>query len=301
MIIIHRFLAGLALCLVCFSSAFAQPWQSMFGNTSTLWTREVSGPTSLDPVYTVRYFPENDTTVGPHTYQKITNTLPTKINAFLLREVLDSGKVYCLELNNTGKTPLEPCERTEFLYMDYNLKKGDTFFRWPSPYEAQGIVDSVYELNGRKHWIFGMFNMDQHLEMIEGIGFNFNLGLSFHCTYREANDNYLICYYKDGLQYFQNMWSPNSCFPDPEPTSIPKLKKAITKIYPNPAFDKLHVILNNPAVPATAYTLYNSIGQVIANGLIENNATEFTIATDQYVPGTYCLIIDNQKTLFTKQ
>lgn len=293
--------------LVFASSVSAQPWQSIFGKDSTVWTRMVSGPSTLDPIYTARFYVEKDTILRASRYKKVSNSLPPHmLNRYLLREVLDSGKVYCVELKTIPQDPTAPCRHGEFLYMDYNLKKGDTFFHYPPPYEQEGVVDTTFIENGRKHIVFAQKfpdSLNERYTMIEGIGFNFNIGNNFPCVYdRAPSASFLFCNWKDNVQQYATPRFNNNCYPYPiYVTGIKEPAKSLYAIYPNPTSTAINIVFDNALIANTQYHIYDALGRLIQQSDIQAGAQKVNIDIANHPSGIYCLVIDNQKFLFTKQ
>lgn len=184
--------ATIGLC--CWlSSAFAQPYASIFGEDSTRMSILVEYP---DLFQTMTFIGREGDTVlkGEHIYLSF-QTIPfTGAGTYFLREEVETGKVWAIY-------PMDHDEQ-ERLIMDMTLEMGDTMF-YPSPHggiDAIPVVE-VFTLNGRKHIKMKMdlpLFSDDSLTFIEGVGPTG--GFTWQLLYRSV----LLCSYVDEQQIFQN-------------------------------------------------------------------------------------------------
>jgi hypothetical protein len=177
-------------------SVFSQPYQSIYGDTSTTWSLVKWG--YCDDICSAYYSPESDTIINLNTYQ----VLP---NYGFIREDSVQGKVWYYD----------EFWSQEFLVMDLGLAVSDTFiiYDWlGNPDEF--IVDSISMLTGKKHvYLNGAVNMcgmEETLVFVEGSGPNagFNYQRLENGSYLPS---YMLCHEKNDIKIQGNALFLDSC------------------------------------------------------------------------------------------
>lgn len=272
-----------------------QPYQSMFGQFSTKWTMWVAPALDLADMSIHEFWVEKDTIVNGHTYKRIKTTLHLEYDDFLLREDLDSGKVWYRQLQ-TSSEQKKICDTSELLLLDYNLKVGDTFVTLKNHFFPRiDTVQSVTIKNGRKHIVFKAYEpaLQQNLEIIEGVGINRGFRYLSACNYYEfplPADIFLLCSKKDDQTVYINDWS-NSCFPlsvEGKPSIHP-----IT-IFPNPSSNIVSIIFKNPVSDQNVLLVINQVGQTVQREIIETGCNSKKIDISNLPNGVYHLIIPDK-------
>ncbi len=186
--------------LLVFSHSFTySQYMSVFGESETQWTVKSS---NLHGITTDTLTAENDTIIDDVTYRIISSSDPH--HTIYLHEDLEEGRWSYF-------TDAEPTER---LLMDLSLNVGDTIYvegAWlaePGYYQ----VDSVYDKDERKHVQVNLplhYADDEKLTFIEGVGPN--TGLSYQEPTTGRMNPYLLCYWKDDIQEFFNIYYDGEC------------------------------------------------------------------------------------------
>ncbi len=254
--------------------AVAQPYKSMFGSDSTRW-RVLRTSTIGSPIE-VNYNVQKDTTVGSLAYKKVVSVY----SEYLFREDLDSGKVWYRQLG---------CDTEDYLYMDYTVQKMDTFRKdWKSLGDTSNIVDSVFMLNGRKHFQLKFFDgiLNEHYGYTEGIGWNTGLQYYSQCP-SASGDRYTLCVYQDGVQVYTNKYFKGNC----SPVKIEDLKKSEFKISPNPATSAF--IIKYAYQRPFKLRITNSVGQLVyqkkCSGLNQEN-----VHIGDWISGVYFVCVESE-------
>ncbi|MBX9853868.1 MAG: T9SS type A sorting domain-containing protein [Cytophagaceae bacterium] len=65
-------------------------------------------------------------------------------------------------------------------------------------------------------------------------------------------------------------------------------------VYPNPAMDVAHVVFSDPSAKDYAYLVYDELGKIVAQGVIENGAHGFTLNTSNLAGGMYVIRVGNE-------
>lgn len=189
----------LLLCLLCISSvttSYSQPYQSIYGDSSTNWGLIKFG--ACDFVCSADYSPESDTIVDSNTFKILQNY-------GFIREDSVAGKVWFYD----------EFWSQEFLVMDLSLNVADTF----TIYDYGGTpeiftVDSINYTGGKKHVYLngGVFicSLLEPLVFVEGTGPNagFNYQRTGGGSYLSS---YMLCHWKDDLKVQGNLLFMDSC------------------------------------------------------------------------------------------
>jgi hypothetical protein len=253
----------------------AQPYKSIFGNTSTTWKIVA---TNLDVLKIDTVSAENDTTFNANNYKKIFSYYPTYIHYLsgYLREDTINGKVWYYSKN----------DNTEKLVMNLSLALGDSIYLDLWPDNGWVTVDSVYYNNNRK---MIRLNTDfssgwgEKLLFIEGIGTNRGV------QYLSSNLNtspYLLCSYQDyQLIYTNNNSNFNGCSLLNTNVNELQISDLSCSIFPNPTLSNAIIKFNNIANIHYILVLYNFSGFKIKE--YETNSSSILIEGGEFKAGVY--------------
>lgn len=253
----------------------AQPYQSIFGQESTVWyvaskylsqpgVDKLTGTAIGRVIQTVEYegytwYEYENFDIGDGGY---------------LRENLQTGEIF-------WKGGLHPDVPVEKKICDFSLQKGDVF---TTPiYDYDIYVDSVYFENGKKIILFnetvGFDSVSHQLKFIEGIGPSTYISnmLFYHGFPGEAT----LCVYKDGAQVYNSGLLGGRC--TFEYNGISGFNVNEITIKPNPATEQIWVY-GTPVFPMEYY-IANITGQVVCSGVVENEP----INIQNLNPGLYFL------------
>jgi hypothetical protein len=176
------------LLFVSFSPvALGQPYQSIFGKTSTSWDAVVQyiDASGNDSVYVT-----GDTLIGGYSYKVLQHDGRYYAS---VREDLFTGKIWIRPSRDTA----------ESLIVDLSLAVGDSFMvkRFDRLWKDTLVtVDAVYFVNNTKYIRFNYYLQQnaEKLMFIEGIGSN----AAFFYAQAKANLPYLFYVYKDGIKVY---------------------------------------------------------------------------------------------------
>jgi len=211
----------------------AQPYESIFGSTSTMWIIKWYNLNfgGIDTIVV-----EKDTLAYGFSWKKIISTRPSFWSSGLLREDTLIGQVWY--------HPLDTGTDTTYLAFDYSLLTTDTF-DLSSDYDPSlttVIVDSTYFMDTGKRIRFNAFIEDmENITFIEGVSGNQGP------IYKETQGllhPYLLCAYKDGIQTYANVSYNGNCNPPSYGINQIELAKEIA-VYPNPIDNVLYI--KNPS------------------------------------------------------
>ncbi len=258
------------LFIVTTGVASSQPYESMFGSTSTMWIIKWY---NLDFGGNDTIVVEKDTLAYGYNWKKIikTNSYGFFESGALLREDTLIGKVWY--------RPLEPGWDTTYLAFDFDLEEGDTFDLSSNydPWLTSVIVDSTDITDTGKRIRFNSFiEQGENITFIEGVGGNQGP------IYKESSgllQPYLLCAYKDGVQTYSNISYEGNCSP---PTSINLIEPATAiEVYPNPVEDILH-IKNVSEIDFEKVEIYDALGRKVSTEWYHT-----TINFNGLLPGLY--------------
>ncbi len=258
------------LFIVTTGVASGQPYDSMFGSTSTMWIIKWY---NLDFGGNDTIVVEKDTLAFGFNWKKIikTNSYGFFESGALLREDTLIGKVWY--------RPLEPGWDTTYLAFDFDLEEGDTFDLSSNydPWLTSVIVDSTDITDTGKRIRFNSFiEQGENITFIEGVGGNQGP------IYKESSgllQPYLLCAYKDGVQTYSNISYEGNCSP---PTSINLIETATAiEVYPNPVEDILH-IKNVSEIDFEKVEIYDALGRKVSTEWYHT-----TINFNGLLPGLY--------------
>jgi len=196
----------------------------------------------------------------------------------------ENGKTYRLNNNNS-----------ESLLLDFTLNVGDTLY---SSISNGLVIESIDYVNigyeKRRRFNFTVENICGW--MIEGIGHE--LGL-FETMYERVDfASYFVCYGENGIPLFGNMYCEMYVGNDEAESLIHNLK-----IFPNPTFDELTVVIAESTEMIKSYRLIDVYGNVICDKKInQNDNKDFIVDLRDLKSGIYILSLnfDNNWCLFRK-
>lgn len=179
-----------------FGNSFSQPYQSIFGDTSTTWSLVKEG--YCDFVCSSFYSPNTDTVVNLNPYKVIQNY-------GFIREDSVEGKVWFYD----------EYREQEFLVMDLSLNVSDTFiiYNWLGTAEVF-TVDSINFSFGKKQVFLDgsifICGMTEPLVFVEGSGPNagFNYQRIAGGSYIPS---YMLCHTKNDNKVQGNIMFMDSC------------------------------------------------------------------------------------------
>lgn len=193
----------------------------------------------------------------------------------------ENGKVY-------GYTTWQD---TPSLLMDFTLNVGDTLFSSIS-YQGKIIesIDSVLVgVEYRKRYNFtGNWYCNW---MIEGVGHERGLFESMDEPFENGSE--LICYGENSIPIFGD----ENCDITVGQVENSFLSSDI-KIYPNPTFGYLNVVISGPKIKIKSYIVTDIFGKTILTKELGLNQSDLKINIEKYESGIYLLIIamnDNEK------
>lgn len=258
------------LFIVSTGVASGQPYDSMFGSTSTMWIIKWY---NLDFGGNDTIVVEKDTLAFGFNWKKIikTNSYGFFESGALLREDTLIGKVWY--------RPLEPGWDTTYLAFDFDLEEGDTFDLSSNydPWLTSVLVDSTdFTDTGKRIRFHPFIEQGENITFIEGVGGNQGP------IYKESSgllQPYLLCAYKDGVQTYSNISYEGNCSP---PTSINLIEPATAiEVYPNPVEDILH-IKNVSEIDLEKVEIYDALGRKVSSEWYHT-----TINFNGLLPGLY--------------
>lgn len=237
-----KYIPILLLLILSANNLIAQPYKSIFGDSSTIWTNLANG---LGTTHLTSVSYQSDTIVNSKSYHIIysrangsippsiqpTNNLPHTFfhSVALVREDTNTGKVWYRYLyNNSSPIP----DTLEKLVMDMSLQVGDSFLftPWLNHYIH---VDSVYyDAYNRKTIKFDW----SQITFIEGATSTLGLFYKDSLLSQTIHPYDLICVIKDSLRIYTSEWSKmynkGDCIPWVSINDISHNQPL--PIYPNP-------------------------------------------------------------------
>ncbi len=258
------------LFIISAGVASGQPYDSMFGSTSTMWIIKWY---NLDFGGNDTIVVEKDTLAFGFNWKKIikTNSYGFFESGALLREDTLIGKVWY--------RPLEPGWDTTYLAFDFDLEEGDTFDLSSNydPWLTSVVVDSTDVMDtGKRIRFYSFIEQGENITFIEGVGGNQGP------IYKSSSgllQPYLLCAYKDGVQTYSNISYEGNCSP---PTSINLIEPATAiEVYPNPVEDILH-IKNVSEIDFEKVEIYDALGRKVSTEWYHT-----TINFNGLLPGLY--------------
>lgn len=280
--------------ILCSQIGFAQPYKSIFGQTSTQWVFEWS---NLSGTFLDTFYIEKDTVVQGMAYKKLSIKKTSPISVALLREDTTIGKVWYKGLRT--EPFFSDADTTERLSFDFSLQAGDSVdissgvcTGPPGAYPPSwNMVDSVRHIAGSKHVYFrGACNWYdpppyEPITFIEGIGCNVSPMFKHNGT-TPLLSQYILCSYKDGNPTFYNNQRYNGACTLPTAVDDKSVTRDAIIISPNPADDVLH--LEYPSGEKLVnLVLYNVSGQRAA----EHKDGADKLSVKGLTPGVYFLQI----------
>lgn len=277
-------------------STTAQPYKSIFGDSSMMWTATDNGLAINSAVFEAK----TDTVVNSLNYKIVyfDYNHPGDIPLGLLREDTLTGQIWYRSLPNKGlpQNPYNfPTDTVDKLVMDMGLQIGDTFIFGSTAFIADTqVVDTIYHVGGLKHIEFNdniSFNTTTSpVTFIESLGTP--IGFAYkdsNILFRQPYNPYpgrLICIYKDSVKVYStpliNQYN-GACIP---PASIESHSKDIpVLISPNPTTGRFTI--KTRRIDYT-FSIINVEGQIVHSGKGEKGR-DLEINLDLYPKGIYIL------------
>ena len=282
------------LVFIVSNNIHAQPYESIFGKTSTSWNVYTDdSDVAFTPAYTDSLVVESDTIVYNKEYKKVyryklCREEQPQLYGYLREDTL-LGRVWFRfhqYLNSTNDT-------LEKLIMDLSL--------------PDSMVDTVFVLNGRKHMQNfgspGVPTPDWYYTEIEGVGHSF--GIDLNNSDSDKIYKQLLCMYKDGIMVYNNYLNNsnsfnNECYYDfltsasCRPNYTNKKIESNIEIQPNPTQGQFTI---RNMVEAERITLLNSIGAKIFSRTNSKSNQQINISNQPN--GLYYLLIENVEVITT--
>lgn len=259
------------------SNSYSQNYKSIFGSSSTTWNVIRHG--WCDAIISKEVIATIDTTVDSNTYKVVHG-----LGGFL-REDTILGKVWFYDTSLFK----------EYLVMDLNLNVGDTFniYNWQND-SVPIIVDSVYYVSGLKYIRFNewlqLCGHDEKIIFIEGSGPNasFNYNGEYYAT---PVVSYMLCHFKDGIKVLSNLLFGDTCFANELGITENKFINGI-KVFPNPAADKINIIITDNNYSSVELTFYSTLGILIKKEIVNFQTGQIDISNLK--DGLYIISVKNK-------
>ncbi|MEZ5017239.1 MAG: T9SS type A sorting domain-containing protein [Flavipsychrobacter sp.] len=294
--------------LLLSTTSIAQPYKSIFGDSTSMWTCSYSGLAT----HSIAFFAKGDTTVRGETYKKVGfsgNSYPLSFlntTLGLLREDTATGKVWYRSQpkykTNAYSNPAR--DTVDILIMDMTLQLGDTFYTGKVSgmgQDTMAIVDSVYiDTDNRKHIRFNKkIGWNLNLEFIERVGTT--LGIAYkdsNVISSFAENGGLICCFHDSVNIYSTILKTNlnnKCIPT---VGIKHLSKKQLLTHPNPSTGV--VTINVPTLASTHIVVANIAGQLVYTRTI-SNSRQISIDLTTQPKGIYTIRLTNQQHSYTNK
>jgi len=308
-------------------SIWGQVYKSILANNTAKWTIEVMP----DWVRTQTWYSVGQATVNAEQYTIIRSgdffwipylryrnpsTIMIDNDSVWMNTVLDSSKLtderYLRENGDNSKLYLYDLNaKIEYLIMDLNLSKGDTFYLPKSSqiyFEYDGndekkIVDSVYYSNGLKHiQLNAIFRKSiptpmptiKKLTFIEGVGPN--LGVFYVYGGESVNPDFFC------LQCFQNkdrFYGNKPCVYDYNYT---RTSDVMSELDCSVEQTKNAIVIKSKTLDNKIVSLYNIMGQCLYHKFIANT-DQINLNTSNFHKGIYVILVTDAygEKLFSKK
>lgn len=314
------FFAMLAMLTMSAKPQDTTVYQSVFGDSIAVWYENVMGSACHFP-YSFSILTNDTAVIDSVVYLKCAlNDFCTRALNYFHRLYNSFDTVYFRESMNHDKLYLRPkvdgILYPEYIIMDLSLDVGDTIpnitkedYPFLSDYLFSGpfVIDSVYEVDGRKVLRTGFNNSWVRIRFMEGIGPSYGL------MYTLAKDNpdflsrFLMCYVRDDEWiYSQVEWwvfakggeyeVSDCCFY--EIGDVATITEEMCTVYPNPTEDYLYLKFQD--CYAKRILLYDNKGVVV----YENNkviVSDVQIDVRHLSKGVYTLVVESEDRLMTKK
>jgi len=278
----NNYLLTSLILFCCVQMANAQPYQSIFGDSTTQFNVFVPCMSmksicdgyddELMEGYTdlVFFRRGNETIINDQTYQ-IGNVHDSEVITYLREDTL-SGKIYSYF----------PRCNEEYLVCDLSLNVGDTFYFYRCTYSGTEysfymIADFVTYLDGKKviyfETIFGIGN--QKVFFMESIG---SMLTFFNSSICDLEFSLLLCAYKDEeLFYIRNPESLYGCVYNCMGTNINEYSKNKLQVFPNPVNNEFHI--QSDKIHLDEIFIYTIQGQCVKHTKIYEEYQKINIAS----------------------
>lgn len=271
------------LLLLWSANVICQEYNPLIGDSNEWYVLQ-----TFEGSFTEKYFLGKDSIIDSYIYKPLHQNENTTYQDFFLREDVLERKVYALTRFNT-----------EIIYLDFSLNENDSIELTGLDNRNLGwfFVDSVRQINTyagltKAIYLSGkpFLNSPPHFPVwVEGIG---SLGnpLYFAYTNNEYNFGELSCAFKNGIKLYESekAKSYETCeiFLD-----VPKISVVNNfNIYPNPSTSKVFIEYSKIPEIIYAYKVYNSLGGICREGIINEKREELIIST----PGIYYIAITDE-------
>ncbi|MEA3447722.1 MAG: T9SS type A sorting domain-containing protein [Bacteroidota bacterium] len=192
--------------------------------------------------------------------------------------------------DSVGRVYIHDYNQEKLLY-DYNVEVGDTIWI-PNVFNFSDsvcweIIDSVgiEVIAGKERKVVYWWG---HVLYAKGFGsYKGPLGLTYHCSVGNVG-KYVSCFYQNDTLLYQE---GENCYVHYNHNSINETKQVKTKIYPNPASNKLIVSFDKNI--KAEFFLYSIYGRLLESKRLFSNNT--TLSLSAYSDGIYHYSIKSGK------
>ena len=254
----------------------AQPYQSVFGKTSTDWSVYSD---NLSLKMSQYYYVAYDTSFNGHTYKKIATEYVDAKDIYLREDTL-TGLVWLIDLGNDCIFP----DISEKMVCNMSLAVGDSFSLQGADLarlannDTNIFVDSVFFVLGEKRIRFKTpiwLAITEPITFYEGVGPNYSLFWITNGCANNVND-YLLCGFKDSVKTdYTNLRYNGDCAPNFAGITDVRLK--YIDIMPNPARQMLGITCIIDA--KTNCVITNMMGQILDRHELNSGYNQISINT----------------------
>ena len=311
------FFAMLAILTTSAKPQDTTVYQSVFGDSIAVWYENMreyldcypfsfsvltNDTAVIDSVVYLKCALNNICTRGLGDFHRIYNSFDT----VYFRESMNHDKLY---LRPKVGGILYP----EYVIMDLSLDVGDTFptitkedYPFLSNYlfSRPVIIDSVYEVDGRKVLRTGYWFRGAKLTFMEGIGPNYGLMYTLVKDEPDKVERILLCYVRDDEwiysvleEYWKEEYEVSDCCYY-YVSGVSTITEEMCSVYPNPTEDYLYLKFQD--CYAKRILLYDNKGGVV----YENNkviVSDIQIDVRHLSKGVYTLVVESEDRLMTKK
>jgi hypothetical protein len=272
-------------------SISAQPYL----NGSEIWTQYHYGNVwvghDLDYTGTYQYSIQGTEIVNGKSYYRIQRTGIDTITEFgsTYSQQVD---FFALHLREEGSQWLVYQDNgNEIVLYDFDLEIGQSIDWAPCVDVEEHIVESIstIQINGEDRRVYTVSGHE--FKLIEGVGWANDLEL-YGCDDFPTQDNFLLCFEKDGINNLIRPGSGEACgVSSIYNTSNPPIP---LKVAPNPAQHQLF-IQSDPGHPMIRLELWNAVGQRIYSIDFPNAVVDYQLNRGLWPTGTYFLRVIDQR------
>lgn len=235
----------------------------VFCNQTNLWSQSFPRHSAvwLYQYYDDFHLPTNDFTQ----YYMLGDTV---INSVAYSKVYSYNNDYLVAYRDTNRLVyyILATDSVEKLGMDFNIATNDSLNGISCGSSNMTSVDSGLYFGGN-HKHVDVNDVSVCADWVENVGPTANSPV-YPCCHGLSGNYILICYQESNLDQHYSQWA-TGCFAGLQETSSEQLK-----VFPNPTHSIAY--LNTEKYTGQNYSLINSTGQIICNGLISADQINLT-------------------------